>query len=140
MMPLGQEPPSPEPSLPNAGAGNANASAFWSYMDVLVFAGLAVPSLLLGDLIVRLVVALFHWHARFRVAEALPAQFLGYLILFGLLAAAVTHGIRAAVLEVARLAPDAIGRRWGSCYAASPPRSGWRGSGRTFGCRTAVRP
>ena len=85
MMPLGQEPPSPEPSLPNP-APETEREAFWSYMDVLVFAGLTVPSLLLGDLIVRLVVALFHWHARFRVAEALPAQFLGYLILFGLLA------------------------------------------------------
>jgi membrane protease YdiL (CAAX protease family) len=71
MMPLGQE-PEPEP--------------FWSYMDLLVFAGLTVPSLLLGELLVKLAMALFHWRARFRVAEAVPAQFLGYLILFVLLA------------------------------------------------------
>ncbi|MGP8243772.1 MAG: lysostaphin resistance A-like protein [Bryobacteraceae bacterium] len=80
MTPLGSEPPLPEP--PPETEGNP----FWSYLDVLVFAGLAVPSLLLGSLLVRLAMALFHWHARFRVAEAVPAQFLGYLILFGLLA------------------------------------------------------
>ena len=59
---------------------------FWSYLDVLVFAGLAVPSMLLGELAVRLAITLFHWHARFRVAEMVPAQFLGYLFLFGVLA------------------------------------------------------
>jgi membrane protease YdiL (CAAX protease family) len=80
MMPLAQEPPSPDPP-PTTGR-----EIFWGYMDVLVFAGLTVPSLLLGDVIVKLTMALFHWHARFEAAEAVPAQFLGYLILFGMLA------------------------------------------------------
>ncbi|MGA2146083.1 MAG: CPBP family intramembrane glutamic endopeptidase [Bryobacteraceae bacterium] len=95
MTPLGQQPelpdtslpgaPPPNPSLPNA-AQETESDPFWSYLDVLVFAGLAVPSLLAGELIVRLAMALFHWHVRFRVAEGVPAQFLGYLVLFGLLA------------------------------------------------------
>jgi membrane protease YdiL (CAAX protease family) len=85
MMPLGQEPPSLEPPLPDP-APQTERGPFWSYLDLLVFAGLTVPSLIFGDLIVRLVMLLFHWHARFRVAEAVPGQFLGYLILFGLLA------------------------------------------------------
>ena len=85
MTPPGQEPELPGASLPNA-APETESDPFWSYLDMLVFAGLAVPSLLAGELIVRLAMALFHWHARFRVAEAVPAQFLGYLILFGLLA------------------------------------------------------
>ena len=68
MMPLAQEPPSPDPP-PTTGR-----EIFWGYMDVLVFAGLTVPSLLLGDVIVKLTMALFHWHARFEAAEAVPAH------------------------------------------------------------------
>ena len=84
MTPLDQQPPPPEPLPPNP--EEAEREAFWSYLDVLVFAGLTVPSLLLGEVMVRFAMAVFHWHARFRVAEAVPAQFLGYLILFALLA------------------------------------------------------
>jgi membrane protease YdiL (CAAX protease family) len=84
-MPLDQEPPPPEASLSDPPPATGR-DVFWGYMDVLVFAGLTIPSLLLGDVFVKLTMTLFHWHARFEAAEAVPAQFLGYLILFGLLA------------------------------------------------------
>jgi membrane protease YdiL (CAAX protease family) len=56
---------------------------FWDYTDVLIFAGLAVPSMLLAELLVKGIVVLFRLHPALRVMELLPAQFLGYLFLFG---------------------------------------------------------
>jgi len=56
---------------------------FWDYTDVAVFAGLAIPSMLLAELLVKGFVLLFHLHAAPKVLELLPAQFLGYLFLFG---------------------------------------------------------
>lgn len=60
---------------------------FWNYGDLLWFAGLAVPSILIGELLVKGVFLLFHLHPDIKVVELLPAQFIGYAILFGALAA-----------------------------------------------------
>lgn len=68
------EPP-PEPAPPRY--------PFWDYSDVLLFAGLAIPSMLAAELIVKAILLLGHWHPAVKVVELLPAQFLGYLFLFG---------------------------------------------------------
>ncbi len=59
---------------------------FWGYADLLLFAGLAVPCMLLGWAVVRAVFAIFRYHSRLSVAELLPQQLLGYGLLFGALA------------------------------------------------------
>ncbi len=51
---------------------------FWSYTDVALFLGLAIPCLLLGMGVVRGIEALFHLHEHLRTAELLIGQFLGY--------------------------------------------------------------
>jgi membrane protease YdiL (CAAX protease family) len=58
---------------------------FWGYADVAVFAGSALPCLLLGYGIVKVVSWLFHWKAPSEAWVLLPAQALGYLLLFGVL-------------------------------------------------------
>src|SRR5262249_29765426 len=58
---------------------------FWSYMDLAVFAGMAIPCMLLGFGVVGLVVWLLGLHPANKVAELLPAQTIGYLLLFGVL-------------------------------------------------------
>lgn len=79
--PLGLPPqpdePQPEPPrLPDRG------DPFWTYTDVLIFAGLAIPCLLLGVGFVKALEFLFHFHPKVRMIELLPAQFLGYALLF----------------------------------------------------------
>jgi membrane protease YdiL (CAAX protease family) len=64
-------PPSPDPETP-----------FWSYTDLALFAGLALPCLLLGIGVIRLLEAVFRFHPRIRSAELLPGQFLGYVLMF----------------------------------------------------------
>ena len=49
---------------------------FWGYGDVFLFAGLAIPCMLLGYGLVKLVLLVFHVHPAVRVAELLPEQFL----------------------------------------------------------------
>jgi membrane protease YdiL (CAAX protease family) len=58
---------------------------FWGYGDLLLFAGLAIPCLLLGAGSVKLVLWMFHVHPAVRLAELLPEQFLGYILLFVML-------------------------------------------------------
>ena len=55
---------------------------FWGYPDLLVFAGLVIPSMLIGWAVVKAGMFLFHIHA-LRVSELLSEQFLGYGVLFG---------------------------------------------------------
>ncbi|MFB3827488.1 MAG: lysostaphin resistance A-like protein [Bryobacteraceae bacterium] len=59
---------------------------FWGYADLFLFLGLSLPSLVAGALLTGGLVRLLHIPVRNRLFEALPAQFLGYGILFGLLA------------------------------------------------------
>ena len=55
---------------------------FWSYWDLAVFLGLAIPCLLLGFGLVRLLEYLFHYRPHVRTVELIPAQFLGYALMF----------------------------------------------------------
>jgi membrane protease YdiL (CAAX protease family) len=68
----------PPPSLPPP----PERYPFWDYTDVLAFAGLAIPSMLLAEVLVKIFVKWFHLHPAPKVMELLPAQFLGYLFLF----------------------------------------------------------
>jgi membrane protease YdiL (CAAX protease family) len=68
-------PPAPEPA--------PERDPFWGYFDLLFFAGLVMPSMLLGWAVVKAGMFLLHIHAALRVAELLSEQFLGYGILFG---------------------------------------------------------
>jgi uncharacterized protein len=70
--------PRPEPS-----PARPERYPFWTYADVLIFAGLAIPSMLIGVLIVRAVMFLLRIRTKLAIAESLPAEFLGYGVLFG---------------------------------------------------------
>lgn len=59
---------------------------FWNYRDVAVFLGLAVPSLLGGALLVKLAMLAFYISTPHKAFELLPGQFIGYAVLFVLLA------------------------------------------------------
>jgi hypothetical protein len=72
--PAPEAPPEPRPPEPER-------DPFWGYLDLLVFAGLAIPSMVIGWAVVAAGMFLFH-HAP-RVTELLSEQFLGYGILFG---------------------------------------------------------
>ena len=63
----GATPASPEPER----------YPFWGYHDLLLFAGLAIPCMLLGYGLVRAVLRLFRIDPAMRVVELLPAQFAG---------------------------------------------------------------
>jgi membrane protease YdiL (CAAX protease family) len=95
-------PPAPENEAPPPGDGIAEHPAevaplplhiapardpFWGYSELLIFLGVAPAALLLGALLVRLVFALFNLHPAAQVVELLPAQLLGYIFMFGALAA-----------------------------------------------------
>ena len=55
---------------------------FWSYADLVVFFGLAFPCLLAGELAMKGLLWLFHVRAHSLAFELVPAQFLGYGLLF----------------------------------------------------------
>ena len=77
-------PPLPDARQSASGRGSETERyPFWDYSDVLIFAGMAIPSMLAAELLVRGLLALFHFHPALKVMELLPAQFLGYLFLFG---------------------------------------------------------
>ncbi len=70
------EAPPPPPAEPER-------DPFWGYPDLLFFAGLVIPSMLIGWAVVKAGMFLFHIHAALRVSELLAEPFLGYGILFG---------------------------------------------------------
>jgi len=79
-----QPPPNPEPEVElEARPPEPEHYPFWGYLDLLLFAGLVVPSMLIGWALVKAGIFLFHIHVALRVAELLAEQFLGYAILFG---------------------------------------------------------
>lgn len=55
---------------------------FWSYADLVVFFGLALPCLLLGAFTVKAFLFLFHLRVHSQALELVPAQFVGYAFLF----------------------------------------------------------
>lgn len=59
--------------------------AFWGYHDLVLFIAAAVPSLLLGALLMRGLFTLAGIQSHARALELVPAQFLGYLFLFAAL-------------------------------------------------------
>lgn len=75
----------PPASGPEAAPAPAEREPFWGYADLFLFMGLAIPCLLAGWAMVKGVLLIFHLHAQARVAELLPEQFLGYVLLFGVL-------------------------------------------------------
>jgi membrane protease YdiL (CAAX protease family) len=81
--PENHSPPPEPPVAPNPLPPAAPRYPFWDYTDVLVFAGLAIPCMLAAELIVKAILLLGHWHPAVKVVELLPAEFLGYLFLFG---------------------------------------------------------
>jgi len=76
--PESEVPPPPPPPKPEP-------YPFWSYGDLLLFAGLTIPCMLLGLGLVKFFLWAFHIHPKVRVLELLPEQFLGYLLLFFML-------------------------------------------------------
>jgi CAAX protease family protein len=77
-------PPSPQP-LPN-GRGSEPRDPFWGYSDLAVFLGLLIASALAGLGLVSVIFAVFPIHLQAKVAEALIAQSLIYLLAYGALA------------------------------------------------------
>jgi len=78
-----EEQPSEAPEAPPPAPPEPERYPFWGYSDLLVFAGLVIPSMLTGWAVVKGGMWLFHIHAALRVSELLCEQFLGYGILFG---------------------------------------------------------
>ncbi len=65
-----ESPPVPEEATP-----------FWGYSDLFLFAGLAVPAMLAGFGLVKALLSIFHWQP-IKAAEVLAEQFIGYVFLF----------------------------------------------------------
>ncbi len=74
-LPAEAPPTEPPPSLPEP-------YPFWTYLDLLLIAGMTVPCMALGILLVQGVFWLLHAHAALIVTELLPAQILGYAFVF----------------------------------------------------------
>jgi membrane protease YdiL (CAAX protease family) len=71
------------PEAPAPPAPAPERDPFWGYLDLAFFAGLVIPSMLIGWAVVKAGMFLFHIHAALRVSELLAEQFLGYGVLFG---------------------------------------------------------
>jgi uncharacterized protein len=75
------EPPAPlEPVAP------PERVPFWGYADLVIFAGLAIPCMLLGFGVVKLALWMLRLHPSVRTWELLAEQFVGYGFLFAALA------------------------------------------------------
>ncbi|MCX6628986.1 MAG: type II CAAX endopeptidase family protein [Candidatus Solibacter sp.] len=78
--------PSPlEPLLPEPPAPPPERDPFWGYADLLIFAGLAIPCMLLGFGLVKAAFWILHLHPAVKTWELLAAQFAFYALLFGTL-------------------------------------------------------
>jgi membrane protease YdiL (CAAX protease family) len=70
-------------SSPIAGAPEPHPRyPFWGYQDMVLFVGLALPSLLIAALLLRVVRTMFPEAPRNHAFDAVVVQFLGYLLLF----------------------------------------------------------
>lgn len=67
-------------------APREQSEAFWGYRDLAVFLGLAVPSLLGGALLVRILLMALYISTPHKALELLPGQFIGYAVLYAALA------------------------------------------------------
>ena len=80
--PVGYLPPEPAPPEPPP---LPEREPFWGYGDLLVFAGMAIPSMLLGFGLVKAGFWVFNVHPAVKTWELLGEQFAGYGLLFGVL-------------------------------------------------------
>ncbi len=88
--PVSQPPEPLEPSGPPQPLGRrpeSEGEVFWSWADLLLFVGLAIPSMLIGMALVKGILWLFHIHPGFRAAVLVPEQFAGYALMFAALLA-----------------------------------------------------
>lgn len=89
--PEGPAPPDPlgafEPLQPLPPLPPPEREPFWSYGDLLIFAGLAIPCMLLGIGIAKAAFWILHLHPAVKTWELLAAQFAGYALLFAMLLA-----------------------------------------------------
>ena len=58
---------------------------FWGYSDLFLVAGISLPCMFAGVLVVKLAMKLLHWHAAAPAEEAVPETLIGYALLFGAL-------------------------------------------------------
>jgi membrane protease YdiL (CAAX protease family) len=72
----------PEPLLSAVAPHEAEPYPFWSYADLVVFFGLALPCLLLGAITVKVVLWGFGIYVHSQALQLVPAQFVGYGYLF----------------------------------------------------------
>jgi membrane protease YdiL (CAAX protease family) len=75
-------PPEPPPDSTQESQPKPESDPFWGYSDILIFVGLAIPSLLMGWGVVRFVFWAFRIHPAVATWELILDQFTGYLILF----------------------------------------------------------
>jgi membrane protease YdiL (CAAX protease family) len=75
------------PGQPPAGGSPPERVPFWSYIDLLIFAGLAIPCMLIGLGIVKGFFLVLHLHPAVKTWQLVLAQFIGYGLLFGVLVA-----------------------------------------------------
>jgi len=81
------EPPANAETLePAAPAAPPERDPFWGYMDLLIFAGLAIPCMLAGFGVVKAALWALRLHSSTSTWELLAQQFAGYGFLFGALA------------------------------------------------------
>ena len=86
LPPVNFAPTPPDPSETPPPAPTPERQPFWGYSDLLLFAGLLVPCLLLATGLVKVVFVVYHIPAGTGVLRILPEQLLGYLLIFGSLA------------------------------------------------------
>src|SRR5712692_3906582 len=65
---------------------NDESDVFWTYQDLVLFLGLALPCLLGGAMIVKLAIVALFIGTTHKALELLPGQFLGYGLLYTALA------------------------------------------------------
>ncbi len=76
------DPPASDPFLYPAPPPPPDPYPFWTYVDLLLITFLTIPCMAAGILLVKSVVSLFHLRHTLPVAELLPAELLGYLMVF----------------------------------------------------------
>ncbi len=73
------------PAQPLAAPPEPERYPFWNYFDLVIFFGLAFPSLLIGWALVKGTLAVLRIHIMAAAVEPLMEQAVGYILLFGAL-------------------------------------------------------
>jgi membrane protease YdiL (CAAX protease family) len=85
MMDEPERPAPLEPLEPLQSSPPAERDPFWSYADLLIFVGLAIPCMLVGYGAVKALFWILQLHPAVKTWELLAEQFAGYGLLFGML-------------------------------------------------------